>query len=152
MTEGCFAYFVYDYGEPNRFGLVKLPLSGKPYTLILDKKEIAPGVETEIAESYPAVSIENKQNFSLTVEAEYHKSCSTPLAIHLFSSYDGTHWDTEELKDSSGMPLFGNLPLVPGDNARMTKDIATNARYIKVTAENRDKKQSVRNVKIVATI
>lgn len=152
LTEANMAYFLYDYGEPNRFGLVKLPLAGKPYTLILDKPMLKAGQSTEISNCYPAISLDGKDRLSLTVEAEYHKASSAPIVVHVYTSYDGKRWDTEEMKDETGTPVFGNLPMTSGKLVRATRDLTTNARYIKATVENTDRNKPVSNIKVIATI
>ena len=54
--------------------------------------------------------------------------------------------------DGSGKPIFGDMPFSAGQTVQKTKDIPSNARFIKVTVENLDKAQTVNDVKVVATL
>lgn len=152
LTEAGTAYMVYDYGEPNVFGLAGMPLIGRPYNIILEREGLGPGETTEIADSYPAISLESGQALTLTAECTYDRSASSPAAIHLFTSYDGRHWDSEEQKDAAGAPVFGAMPLSPGETARRTRGISLGARFVKVTVENTDSDHPLRDVKVVATL
>lgn len=152
LTEAGFAYFVYDYGEPNRFGLVKLPLNGKPSTIILEAPRLGSGEGTQIADCYPAICLDDKNRFGLTVEVEYHPNSASPVTIHVHTSYDGSNWDTEELTGESGIPAFGALPVTPGKLIRITRTVAVNARYVKVTAKNNDERHPVKRLKVTATL
>lgn len=146
------AYMVYDYGEPNVFGLANIPLVGRPYNVILEKEVIEPGETTKITGSYPAISLETGCSFSLTAECVYNNSASSPAMIHVYTSYDGKHWDSEEQKDTAGAPLFGAMPLVPGETVRRTGNISSRARFVKVTVENTDLRHSIQSVKVIAAL
>ena len=152
LTEAGMAYMVYDYGEPNVFGLARIPLTGKPYNVILDKASLGPGEATQIADSYPAISLESGQSLTLTVECTYEDSACSPARIQVFTSYDGSRWDTEEQKDSAGNPVFGAMPLTPGGTSRRTRDVSLGARFVKVTVMNTDSNHPLRNVRVIATL
>jgi len=151
VTESGWAYFVYDHGTPNRFCLAKVPLVGKPYNVIVDCPLIEPGRTTELADCYPALCLPPGETAALTVECRYHAEASHPAAVYIYTSYDGENWDTEEQRDASGMPIFGDVALRPGDVSRRTMDLSLGARFVKVTIENPDPDQSIRDVKVVAT-
>jgi hypothetical protein len=91
-------------------------------------------------------------NLSLTIEATYAPDATQGIAVHIYTSYDGTKWDTEEYKDTSGNPVFGIVPFTAGESIRVTRSIPVSARFIKVTVENQDVAQPVTNVKVIATI
>ena len=151
LTEAGMAYLVYDYGEPNVFGLARIPLGGRPYNVILEKPVLAPGHTTPIADSYPAISLESGQSLTLTVECAYEESAGSPARVHVFTSYDGSHWDTEEQTDAAGNPVFGAVPLAPGRISRRTRQVSLAARFVKVAVTNTDPGHPLRDVKVVAT-
>ncbi len=152
LTEAGMGYVVYDYGKPNVFGLARIPLIGRPYNTILEKPTLRSGESTQITDCYPAISLEPGQSLTLTVECTYDGSASAGLETHIYTSYDGEQWDTEEQKDSAGKPACGALPLTPGKTVRQTKDIALGARFVKVTVENPDASCPVADVKVVVTL
>ncbi len=152
LTEAGMAYLVYDYGEPNVFGLARIPLIGRPYNTVLEKSSLEPGETTRVADCYPAISLEAGQGLTLTVECTYGASAGAGLQTHVYTSYDGQQWDTEEQKDAAGNPVFGALPLTPGKTVRQTKDIYLGARFVKVTVQNPDAKCPVADVKVVVTL
>ena len=145
------AYFIYDYGEPNVFGLVKLPLIGNPYTVVLQQPALEPGETTSLSDSYPAISLEAGGRLALTAECTYAAAAALPAVLHIYTSYDGKHWDTEEATDADGRPLFGAMPLTPGQTVRRTRDVTLCARFVKVTVENTDPDCGLHDVKVVAT-
>lgn len=152
VTEAGTAYIVYDYGTPNRFGLAKIPLIGKPYNIIVEKPMLKPAESTSLADCYPAVCLEQgKRELTVTAECTYHEDASAPLLIHIFTSYDGEKWDTEGQKDGNGKPVFCDMPLSRGNTARTTRDIRTGARFLKMTAENSDPNRVISNIKITVT-
>ncbi|MDO9465431.1 MAG: hypothetical protein Q7J67_09075 [bacterium] len=151
VTESGWAYFVYDHGKPNRFCLAKVPYIGKPYNIIVDEPILKPHRSTKLSDSYPAIRLEPREKLALTCECTYHKKASHPAKIHVYTSYDGKNWDTEEQKDNSGKPVFGNMAFSPGNIERTTRDISIGARFVKVTVKNEDTDQEVRNVKVIAT-
>lgn len=152
VTEAGMAYLVYDYGKPNRFGLAKIPLTGKPYNIIVSKSSLHPGENMRLKDCYPAVCLEREvQELAVTVECAYRKNASLPVRIHIFTSYDGDKWDTEEQKDIHGKPVFGDMPLGQGTTVRATRNIRIGARFVKVTAENPDPVRSVDDIKIIVT-
>ena len=152
LTEAGMAYMVYDYGEPNVFGLARIPLVGKPYNVVLDRPSLGPGEATTIADSYPALALEAGQQLTLTVECAYSESASSPAVVHVYTSYDGEHWDTEELKDAAGRPVFGAMSLAPGRTVRQTRDLSLGARFVKLTVENADTRCCLRHAEVVATL
>lgn len=152
LTEAGMAYLVYDYGEPNVFGLARIPLMGRPHNTVLDKSYLKPGEVTHIADCYPAICLEEGRNLTLTVECAYDASASAPLQTHVYTSYDGERWDTEEQKSAAGAPVFGTVALRPGRTVRQSRDIHLGARFVKITVENPDAKCPVTDVKIVVTL
>jgi len=152
LTEAGMGYVVYDCGEPNVFGLARIPLIGRPYNTILERPTLRPGESTEIADCYPAICLEAGQVLTLTVEGIYDDSASAGLETHVYTSYDGEQWDTEEQKDNADNPAFGALPVTPGKAVRQTKDIPLGARFVKVTVENPDPSCPVTDVKVVVTL
>ena len=151
VTESGWAYFVYDYGKPNRFCLAKVPLVGKPYNVVVDCPFIRPEGSTELRDCYPALCLQPGDTLALTVECTYQAEASRPAQVHVYTSYDGENWDTEEQRNASGRPIFGDLALRPGNALRQTTSLHIGARFIKATVENPDPNQLIRDVKVVAT-
>ena len=151
LTEAGMGYMVYDYGEPNVFGLARVPLIGKPWNVVLEKDALTPGAVTEYADSYPAISLESGRSVTLTAECDYDTGAVRPAELRVFTSYDGTHWDTEEQRDRTGEPVFGCIPLIDGQTSRRTRDIRVGGRFIKVRIFNPDPDHGIRNVKVTAT-
>jgi hypothetical protein len=89
---------------------------------------------------------------SLTVEATFDAGATQGISVHIYTSYDGTSWDTVELADSSGAPVFGSVPFSPGNAVRVTRDIPTSAGFIKAVVRNEDTQREVTSVKVVATV
>jgi hypothetical protein len=89
---------------------------------------------------------------ALTVRGSYHTEATQGIKVHIYTSYDGLNYDSEELKDASGNPVFGNMPFAVGTTQQKTKDISTNARFVKVTIENLDETQAVSDVEVIATL
>jgi len=152
LTEAGMAYLVYDCGEPNVFGLARIPLIGRPYNTILEKPSLGPRESTQISDCYPAICLAPGQSRTLTVECTHDASGSSGLQTHIYTSYDGERWDTEEQQDGAGNPVFGALRLTPGKTVRQTKDIHIGARFMKVTVKNGDQKCPVTDVKVVVTL
>ncbi len=155
VTESGWAYFVYDYcghGQPNRFGLVKFPLVGKPYNVIVNEPLLNPRKITKLSDCYPAICPEPGETLTLSAECTYHAKASRPAKIHVYTSYDGENWDTEEQEDDSGQPVFGTVAFSPQSTQRTTKDVPTGARFVKATVENEDPDQALSNVKVVAIL
>ena len=90
--------------------------------------------------------------FTLTVEVTYHALATAGIKVHIYSSYDGLVYDTEELKDARGSPVFGDAPFTPNEVVRMTKDIVFGSRYIRVTVENENVNQPVTGVEVTAVV
>jgi len=151
VTESGWAYFVYDHGKPNRFCLAKVPLVGKPYNVVVEGPLVRPGESTELSDCYPAICLQPGETLALTFECTYPAEASRPAKVHVYTSYDGERWDTEEQRDASGRPIFGDVALRPGDVLRQTTGLSVSARFIKVTVENPDPAQSIRDVKVIAT-
>ena len=152
LLTGGAAYMVYDYGEPNVFGLAQIPLIGRPWNTIVKKKLLDSGRATELAESYPAISLEPGQPLVLTMECTYEKSASSDATVRVYTSYDGEHWDTEEQKDAAGKAVFGPLPCSSGQTVRQTGTIPLVGRFVKVTVKNNDLNCSLKDVKVVVTL
>ena len=152
LTEAGTGYLVYDYGEPNVFGLAKVPLIGRPYNVVLERPRLGPGESTQIADCYPAISLEPGQLLTLTVECTYAEAAHASARVSVFTSYDGNHWDTEEQQDAVGNPVFGPMPLTPGARVRRTRQFPVGARFIKFTFTNPDSESPLRDVKVVAAL
>lgn len=150
LTEADMAYMVYDYGEPNVFGLAKIPLLGRPSTVILEKDTLGPGETTPIANSYPAISLESGQDLTLTTE--YSCDAAATAEVHVYTSYDGEHWDTVEQTDTDGGPLYGIVSCPAGKSVRQTRTIPIGGRFVKVTVQNNNQISALQNLKIIVTL
>ena len=124
---------------------------------ILDLTSLAPAGQEGDTSTLPdcwEFEVAGGANFALTVSATYNASATQGIAVHVYTSYTNRNneYDTEELKDSSGNPVFGDMPLTPGETCQVTRDISTSARFIKIIIENLDVAQTVTNIKVISTL
>ena len=124
---------------------------GKFSTTMLSKDSLGAGEATSLG-ACGLISLRRATSLALTVECVYHNSATAGIAVHLYTSYNGANWDTVELKDSAGKPVFGDMPFTPGSTERKTVEIPHSAQFVKAVIENRDPSQTVSNIKVMATL
>ncbi len=124
-------------------------LAAESHTILI-KSSVAASSATALDDSSRVIP--SGGSLALTVAATYHSSATRGVKVHLYTSYDGVSWDSEELKDSLDKPIFGDMPFSIGQRAQKTQDIPTNARFIKVTVENLDRTYAVSDIKVIATL
>lgn len=118
---------------------------------ILSIDSIAPEEFTSLDEC-GLISLQRAKSLALTIECGYHTSATVGVKVHIYSSYDGASWDTEELESDSGDPVFGDMPFTAGQIVSKTVNISCGVRYLKVAIENVDTTYSVSNVKAILTV
>ena len=119
--------------------------------IVLNVETLSPGATSSLGDSR-VLTLENVEVLTLTVEVTYHALATAGTKVHIYSSYDGLVYDTEELKDARGSPVFGDVPFTPKEVVRMTKDVVFGSRYIRVAVENGDQNQPVTGVKVMAVV
>ncbi|MFC1738869.1 hypothetical protein ACFL1G_07475 [Planctomycetota bacterium] len=111
---------------------------------VFNRDKLAAGEITTLSDA-PPICLSNITNLSLTAECKYSPNAKKPLRIHVRSSYDAINYDTTDLY------TFDNV-LQPGQLARKTFHLESKAKFITVLVENLDEKESVSDVKIIATV
>lgn len=116
---------------------------------ILDIETLNAGATSDL-DRCRALTLEDADILTLTVECAYDALATAGIKVHIYSSYDGVVYDTEELVDNQGVPLFGNMPFSPGEVTRQTRDVICNTRFIKVVIENEGQNQPVIDLRVTA--
>ncbi len=122
----------------------------KSYLPLLTKDVLEPGASTNLGECLPLFVLQAAR-LAITIEVTYDTAIAGASA-HIYTSYDGTNWDTEELKDLSGSSILGEIPFKAGETVRVTRYIPSNARFLKVVVKNNDMTRPVHNVRVFATL
>ena len=90
------------------------------------------------------ISLADVKQLAITVAVTYHGSASTGITAYIYSSYDNSNYDTDEL--TSYEPSF-----TAGATVRKTAFIDSDAAYIKIKVTNKDTGQSVTAVTVTVT-
>jgi len=93
----------------------------------------------------PPISLTAASSVSLTTECTCHEKAERSLRVHVKSSSDGIHFDTEDLCSFDIAPKAG-------ERVRKTQGLQAEVMYIKVQVENLDKKQAVSDVRVTVTL
>jgi len=112
--------------------------------LVLSRETLGPRMTTSLADS-PPVCLSGVEQLALTAECAYGPKATSPIRVHVRSSYDGANYDTSDLYS------FDN-DFKPGEVCRKTMGLETKVRFLKVLVENLDRGQGVSKVKITATL
>ena len=126
---------------------VQVLVTQRPFSLdmpVLNLESLGAG-KTSLLDDCPPVCLSNVSRLSLTAECAYSKKAAKPIKVHVRASYDGVKYDTIDLYTL-------DIPCQPGQEVRKTFRLDTDFRFIKAMVENLDKKESVSDVKIVATL
>lgn len=123
----------------------------KAYLPLVNRKQLEPGTSISIEERSP-LRVVQADNLLITIQATYNVAAEEEITAHVYTSYDGFNWDTEELKDDSGNPVLGELLLKKGESVTVTRNLTCNAGFLKIVVQNNDAIQPVYDVKVVATL
>ena len=126
---------------------VQVLVAGDSFSLdmpLINLDKLEPGRTTSLDETAP-VNLTHVKRLLLTAKCDYDKDASQPLKIHIKSSTDGLNYDTINLYTLEH-------DLVKGQTVQKSFEINTNARFIKVQAENPDQSQIVTNLSISAAL
>jgi len=118
---------------------------------ILAKASLEPAISTSLAEC-GLLDFFNNRESALTVACTYDVAATAGIKVHVFSSYDGTNWDTAELLDSAEAPIFGEMPFEAGEPVMRTVDVTSNVPYWKVVVDNQDTTVAVFDVKVIVSV
>ncbi|MBI2847301.1 MAG: hypothetical protein HYX82_05405 [Chloroflexi bacterium] len=139
-------YIIYTYsGGANKYkvGLLQLPLEPPFPTQIINESALATR-ETV----YSKVLQLEGQDLALTVEGTYNPSAKAGGILRIYTSTDGSIWDTEEIEAKT-------LAFAAGETRRETfspGEAALRARFIKVAIQNLDSTHAITSVKATATL
>lgn len=120
-------------------------------TAILARSSLGASESTGLNEC-GLLSLRGVSSLALTVECAYDRLAVTGIAVHLYASYNGTDWDTVELKTTNGVPVFGDMPFTPGSIERKTIEIPFSPLFLKPVIENKDSSHEATNIRVVATV
>ena len=117
----------------------------KEATTILDEASIAAPATTVLADC-DAIDLSNGLGkLTLTIEATYDPAAVLGIKVHLRTSYDNTHYDTEDWDSWAAN-------FAAGASIRQTKHYDTSPMYLKVLIENLDVAQPVTDVKVISVV
>jgi len=124
---------------------VDISLVAKEATTILNEASIAAGATTVLADC-DAVSLSSGVGkLTLTIEATYNPAAALGIRVHLRTSYDNVHYDTEDWDSWAAN-------FAAGAGIRQTKHYDTSPGYLKVLIENQDGAQSLTDVKVISVV
>ena len=90
------------------------------------------------------ISLADVKVLAITVAATYDGSGTDGITVYIYSSYDGSIWDTDEL--TSFEPSY-----TQGASVRKTAFIDSDASYIRIKVTNKDAAYSVTAVTVTVT-
>ena len=111
---------------------------------VLNIEKLGPGKTTTL-DDCPPIYFGCVTKAALTAECTYGEEAAAPLRIYVYSSYDGTHYDT-------AIKQPRQIRFRAGQSVRETFTLDTYVRYIKVKVSNAESKTAVSNVKITVSL
>lgn len=144
-------------GMANRIYELAYPLlppviGGQQFSSQIMTKDSLPATHSTTLEECGSLDFSNTRHSALTVACTYDSTATVGIKVHVFTSYDGINWDTAELLDSTGAPVFGDMPFTAGETVRKTMDVTSSATHWKVTVENLDTAVAVSEVSATVTV
>ena len=119
--------------------------NAKTVTKVIDLASIAAATESALSDC-TAIDLHTSQNaLALTVACKYNAAAVAGIKVHVRTSYDGVHYDTEDW--DAWTPGF-----VAGGTIQQTKVYDTSPAYLKVLIENLDAAQTVTVVSVESTV
>ncbi len=126
---------------------VQILVTQTPFSIdypLMDIDTLAPGKSTSL-EDCPILPTAKISRLAITAECTYSKKANNQIRLHVRSSHDGLNYDTKDL-------FTYDCQILPGETIRNTFQPDADVKYLKIIIENFDKKQSVKNIKITATL
>ena len=120
------------------------PKRKKDVSLILTDAWLPAGSTTALSDCL-LLNLSNALHLSLTIRATYHSSSTAGITVYLYSSTDGSIWDTDEL--TSFEPSF-----TAGTTVQKTVLVDPDVKYLKVKVTNKQADQGVADVTVKATV
>ena len=120
---------------------------GKDFYPILEVASLAGGAKTTLADCQ-AIHLDLKQSVNLTIEETYDSLATSGAKLYLYTSADGTNYDTEPVETKT-------LAFSAGATKRETftpADSVQRARSVKAIIENLDATYALTSIKILATL
>ncbi len=93
----------------------------------------------------PPINLSGVKRVALTAQCTYSKTAKKPIRLKVVSSPDGLKFDTKPLY------IFEH-DLKKGQTVRQTFELNTKVKYLKVLVENPDRRASVSDVEVIATL
>jgi hypothetical protein len=112
---------------------VQVLATQKPFKVrmpVLSTDRIAPGKSTSLEDCRP-LCLDHINSVALSIRCEFSSPPSSPVVIHVKSSFDGIIYDTADLYTFNVMP--GNEKLF-----QQTFEMVSKVRYMKIVVENGD--------------
>ena len=126
---------------------VQILATETPFRLAMPLFEIdslAAGTSSNLA-ACPPISLARISDLAVTVECTYHAEAQQGLQVRVKASYDGIHYDTEDL-------CTFDVPCAPGQRVSKTATLDAKTMFAKVVMDNADPHQDAANVGVTATL
>ena len=140
-------YVIYMYQDGSavyKIGLIQLPMFGPYTTEILDKATIL----ATASATTQTLQLDG-QKVNITGECTFHASATGDVTMSLYTSVDGTNWDTVVAETAT------TITCVAGATARKSftpGDAAQRARFLKIVLNNADATYAITAAKITAVL
>ncbi len=121
--------------------------TSRPFALpmpVLSVASLAAAQATAL-DACPPISLGPVATCALTAECTFDPHARAGAKVHIRSSYDGLHWDTENLRALE-------LPCRPGETVRKTFEFGATVMFVKLLIENLDGSSPLRDVRVDATL
>ena len=111
---------------------------------ILHDLNLSHGQSSRLAECLP-VGLEAVSGLALSVECAYDMKAKAGIRLHVRSSEDGIHCDTDDM-------YTYDLPFRAGETVKKTFEMSPKTKFAKVIVENLDDATQVSAVNVTATV
>jgi len=103
-----------------------------------------PGQSTRLAECLP-IGLEAAEGLAISVECSYNAEAKAGIRLHVRTSEDGVHCDTDDL-------YTYEIPFRAGEKVKKTFEMSPKSKFAKVIVENLDDDTQVTAVNVTATV
>lgn len=128
---------------------VQILATQRPFSLdmpMIVRDEVGPGTSTTLSlEDTKCISVGQVDSATLTVRCKFDKTAQDGIRVHVRSSYDGEHFDTDDYQTIE-------VPVQPGKAVQQTINVKPGARYLKAIVENMDDGRPVTDVEVWAAL
>jgi hypothetical protein len=138
-------YFIKQTLTPSQLSIVYELFLTKAATQVINKPSLSPSATSLLADCQAIDLTVAKTALAVTVACTFDAAATAGIRVHVRSSYDGTHWDTQDF--DSWIPNFS-----VGATIQATKVYDTSTGYLKVLIENMDVARSVTNISVQSLV